>query len=359
MSVTSVNVIAEAGVNHNGDLDMAYRLVDSAKEAGADIVKFQTFKADRLATKSAPKAAYQTETTDKAESQYDMLKRLELSFEHHMALKDHCKTVGIEFLSTPFDRESVDLLVKELDLGLLKMPSGEITNAPLLLKAAQSGCDLILSTGMSSLEEVKQALQVVAFGLLNPNDVPTLEAMQQAFASEEGQAALKNKVSVLHCTTQYPAPFADVNLRAMATLRNEFGLKTGYSDHTAGISVPVAAVALGAEVIEKHFTLDKSLPGPDHKASLNPEELIAMVKAIREIELSLGSPDKGVTESEVENRKIARKSLVAVCDIKAGDVFTADNLAIKRPGTGVSPMRYWELLNTSAKKDFKEGEVIS
>jgi N-acetylneuraminate synthase len=353
-----VYVIAEAGVNHNGSLELAKKLVDAAADAGADAVKFQTFKADRLASRFAEKAKYQQESTDAKESQLEMLRKLELTEASHDGLIPYCKKKGIEFLSTPFESDSLRLLVEKYDLPMIKVPSGEITNGPFLLEIAQTGKPAILSTGMSTLEEVKAALSVLAFGYMKSSTPPSLKAFREAFASSRGQECLKKNVTVLHCTTEYPAPFDEVNLKAMLTMSEAFGLSVGYSDHTPGISIPVAAVALGATVIEKHFTLDRNLPGPDHKASLEPVELKAMITAIREVESSLGDGIKTPTRSEEKNIPIVRKSLVASMRIQKGETITAKHLTSKRPGTGLSPMRFWDLLGTQANKLFSEDEVI-
>jgi N-acetylneuraminate synthase len=352
-------IIAEAGVNHNGDEKLAIKLIDAAYNSGADIVKFQTFKAMKLVTKSAKQAAYQTVNSGKQESQMDMLVRLELSYEAHHRLVAHCSKLGIEFLSTAFDSESLEFLVNDLKLKRLKIASGELTNAPLVLRHARTGCDLIVSTGMATLSEIEAALGVIAFGYTAPaNIMPSIDAFANAYASDAGQSALKNKVTLLHCTTEYPAPINEVNLKAMNTLANTFKLAAGYSDHSAGINIPIAAVACGAIMIEKHFTLDKAMEGPDHKASLEPIELEAMVRAIRQVESSLGDGVKRPTHSEVKNKLVARKSLVAACDIDKGELFTRDNVAIKRPGTGKSPYLYWDVLGTAAKRHLIAGEVI-
>ncbi|TDF93491.1 N-acetylneuraminate synthase [Paenibacillus piri] len=352
-------IIAEAGVNHNGSIQMAKQLIDAAAEAGADAVKFQTFKADHLVTQDAPKAQYQQTTTHRTETQYEMLKKLELSEQDHIELLNYCKQRGINFLSTPFDLESIDLLTQTLQLTQLKISSGEITNAPLLLKAARSGASLIVSTGMSTLEDIEAALGVLAFGYTAPTtESPSNEAFQKALASKGGKQVLMEKVTLLHCTTEYPAPFYDVNLLAMDTLREAFGLKAGFSDHTAGITAPIAAVARGANVIEKHFTLDRNLPGPDHKASLEPKELILMITSIRQVESLLGSPSKTPAPSEQKNLAIARKSIVAARAIKRGELFTESNLAVKRPGGGLSPMCYWDIVGKRAEKDYAPDEQV-
>jgi N-acetylneuraminate synthase len=352
-----VYIIAEAGVNHNGSLDLAKRLVDVAANAGADAVKFQTFKADKLVS-AAPKAEYQMKLTDVSESQYEMIQKLELDEAAHAVLILHCKSKGIEFLSTPFDLESLEMLVREFDLSRIKIPSGDITNAPLLLEAARSAKPVILSTGMSSLGEVETALGILAFGYTNKHELPSLPAFEKAYGSIMGRKALQERVTLLHCTTEYPAPFADINLRTMTTLRQAFGLPVGYSDHTPGTAIPVAAVALGAVIIEKHFTLDRNLPGPDHKASLEPDELKQMVRSIREVELALGSSIKQPAKSELKNRPVARKSLVATRDIHKGEVFTRDNLSVKRPGDGISPVHYWEWLGKIANRNYQRDDKV-
>jgi N,N'-diacetyllegionaminate synthase len=330
----STLIIAEAGVNHNGDMSLARQLIDVAAEAGADRVKFQTFNADRLVTASAQKADYQNRTTDAAESQHEMLRRLELTREMHEELIAHCNKRGIQFFSTGFDPQSIDLLA-ELGLDCFKIPSGEITNLPYLRHVGRYAKPVILSSGMATLDEIGAALEI----------------LQQA-------GTPKSRITVLHCTTEYPTPMNEVNLRAMLTIRDAFGVVVGYSDHTEGIEVAVAAVALGAAVIEKHFTLDRNLPGPDHKASLEPDELRAMVAAIRNIERALGDGIKRPGPSEAKNMAVARKSLVAACVIHAGEVFSPSNLAVKRPGTGVSPMRWDEVLGCRAPRDFALDELI-
>ncbi len=327
-------IIAEAGVNHNGDISLARQLIDVAADAGADFVKFQTFTADKLVTKNAKKAEYQNQTTDDIESQYTMLKKLELNRDTHEALIKHCKSREIQFLSTAFDTESVDLLL-ELGLDRFKIPSGEITNLPYLRHIGQYKKPVILSTGMANQDEIEAALN-------------TLE--------QEGTS--RSRITVLHCNTEYPTPMIDVNLRAMLSIRDTFGVKVGYSDHTIGIEVAIAAVALGATVIEKHFTLDRNLSGPDHHASLGPEELKEMVVAIRNIEKAMGDGIKRPSSSEAKNIPIARKSLVAAKAIRQGDIFCTTNLTAKRPGTGLSPMRWDEVLGCKAPRDFKTDELI-
>lgn len=352
-------IIAEAGVNHNGCETLAIELIDAAFNSGADIVKFQTFSAKKLATDEAKQANYQIANTKKRESQISMLSRLELSFETHLRLINYCQQLGIQFLSTAFDSESLSFIVETLQLKTLKIASGEITNAPFLLEHARTGCNLILSTGMSTLAEVESALGVIAFGLTAPNNTPpSIEAFQSAYSSNEGQQALKAKLTLLHCTTEYPAPFNQINLKAMDTLASAFSLPVGYSDHSRGITIPIAAAARGACIIEKHFTLDKNLPGPDHKASLEPDELKEMVTAIRTVELALGNGIKCPQPSEQKNISLARKSLVTTANIKKGEQFSEENLAIKRPGLGISPYQYWQKLNTLADRDYIAGEVI-
>ncbi|MEX0694476.1 MAG: N-acetylneuraminate synthase [Rhodospirillales bacterium] len=350
--------IAEAGVNHNGDKDMAFQLIDVAVAAGADAVKFQTFSADALASETAPKAAYQNETTDASESQRDMLKRLELPHAWHFELRDYCTEKGIAFISTPFEEKSLHFLAKDLGLETIKVPSGEITNGPFLLQIAESGCDIILSSGMSTLDEVRQALGVLAFGLLGSTDQPSRKAFEAAFASMEGKAVLREKVSLLQCTSAYPTPLAEANVRAMVTMRDAFGLRVGFSDHTEGQAASLAAAALGATIIEKHFTLDRTLPGPDHKASLEPDELTALIDGIRAINMSLGDGLKTPQPSEIETAAVARKSLTALQSINTGGTLNAENIGAKRPGNGISPMRYWEFIGKPASKKYAKGEVL-
>lgn len=328
----SIFIIAEAGVNHNGSLELAKKLVDAAKYAGADCVKFQTFVSKNIVSKNAVKAEYQKQQTEPEESQQDMLKKLELSFDEFVELNEYCKSKDIEFMSTAFDFDSIDFLYS-LDMGTWKIPSGDITNLPYLIKIAKINKPVILSTGMSTMEEIRSAIKAL---------------------KENGVA----KLTVLHCTTEYPTPFEDVNLRAMNTIKEEFGVKAGYSDHTKGIEVPIAAVALGATVIEKHFTLDRNMEGPDHKASLEPNELKAMVDSIRHIELALGNGMKQPAESEKKNIAVARKSIIASKDIKAGDIFTEENLTVKRPGYGISPMRWFDVIGKVSPRDFEEDELI-
>ena len=327
-------IIAEAGVNHNGDLALAKQLIERAAEAGADLVKFQTFNADRQVTRTAEKAVYQTQTTSIEESQHEMLRRLELNTEMHHELIEHCALHNIGFFSTGFDIESIDLLLS-LGQDFFKIPSGEMTNLPYLRHIGQLGKTVILSTGMASLGEVESAI----------------DALEQA-------GTPRANITVLHCTTEYPTPMGEVNLRAMQSMHTAFGVKVGYSDHTPGIEVSIAAVAMGASVIEKHFTLDRNLPGPDHQASLEPEELAAMVSAIRNIEVALGDGVKRLTPSEARNAPVMRKSLLASQAIKTGEIFSASNITATRPGTGISPMRWDDVIGRTASRDFGEDELI-
>jgi N-acetylneuraminate synthase len=352
-------IVAEAGVNHNGSLDLALRLVDRAAQAGADAVKFQTFKADKIISRFAAKAEYQKRTTGSGESQLEMVRRLELGKKEHRVLVARCRARGIAFLSTPFDRDSLHFLARGLHLPMLKLPSGELTNAPLLLEAARAGVKVVLSTGMSNLGEVEEALGVLAYGYrAGSKERPSRAAFQRAYATAAGQAALRAKVTLLHCTTEYPAPFRDVNLRAMDTLSAAFGCPVGYSDHTEGLEASLAAAARGAVYIEKHFTLDRGMPGPDHKASLEPDELDALVKGVRAVAAALGSKRKAPALSELKNIPIARKSLVAARKISRGERFTAKNLEIKRPGDGISPMLYWDWLGRRADRAYEADELI-
>ncbi len=329
--IMSVYIIAEAGVNHNGSFKLACKLVDAAKAAGVDCIKFQTFKSKNLVSHTAQKAEYQKDTTGDG-SQVDMLKKLELSYEEFIALKQYCDKIGITFLSTPFDFDSIEFL-NSIDMPFWKVPSGEVTNLPYLLALAKTGKPVVMSTGMCEMAEIEAAIRVF---------------------HENGT----NDIKLLHCNTEYPTPFEDVNLLAMQTMRDTFGLEVGYSDHTKGIEVPVAAVALGATFIEKHFTLDRNMEGPDHKASLEPDELAAMVSSIRHIEKALGNGDKTPSPSEKKNITVARKSIVAKRSIRAGEELTEENITVKRPGTGISPMKWFEILGTKAIRDFSEDELI-
>lgn len=354
----STFIIAEAGVNHNGDLDKALQLVDAAVEAGADAVKFQTFKSENLVTETAGKAAYQKKLTDSNESQIDMLKKLELPHEYHFKLKDYCEKKNIEFMSTAFDLESLDFLLSEMDLKRLKIPSGEITNHPLVYAHAKSGLDIIVSTGMATIGEIEQALMVVAGGYLEQQGESVSFQWEQAYANEKAQAMLQEKVTVLHCVSEYPAPADALNLNAIKRIKKMFGLSAGYSDHSLGIWAPISAVTLGATVIEKHFTLDKTLPGPDHQASLDPQELKQMVEGIRNVEVALGNGVKRPVAAEVVNREPIRKSLVVAAPLKKGEVITEEHLAVKRPEKGMSPSRYWEVLGQEASRDYQAGDFF-
>jgi N,N'-diacetyllegionaminate synthase len=330
----SVKIIAEVGVNHNGSIELAKKLIDVAAEARADFVKFQTFKAETLVTKTADKAEYQKEITDTDESQFEMIKKLELDRKTHQELIDYCKIKNIQFLSTAFDHDSIELLA-ELNIPLFKIPSGEITNLPYLRHIGKMGKQIIMSTGMSTLDEVHNALNILI---------------------ESG--AEKEQITILHCNTEYPTPMKDVNLKAMLTIKDELGLNIGYSDHTLGVEVPIAAVAMGATVIEKHFTLDRTLPGPDHAASLEPDELNAMVSAIRNIEKAMGNGLKEPSTSEIKNMPTARKSIIAKKSIKKGELFTEENLIVKRPGTGISPMGWDTVIGKAASSDYEMDDLI-
>ena len=334
MNTHNVLIIGEAGVNHNGDLNIARKLIDVAVEAGVDMVKFQTFITEEGITGNAEKAKYQLSTTDKKETQFEMLKKLELDREAHEELIRHCNHKGIRFLSTAFDHPSIDLL-NELNIPLYKVPSGEITNLPYLRHIGRMGKPVILSTGMATLKEVEDAINI-----LRESGTP------------------KGEITVLHCNTSYPTPMEDVNLKGMLTIRDELEVKVGYSDHTLGIEIPIASVAMGASVIEKHFTLDRGMEGPDHKASLDPCELKAMVNAIRNIENALGDGVKRPSSSEMKNKSVARKSIVAARDILEGEILTKEDLVVKRPGTGISPMKWDEIIGTIAQRDFSKDEAI-
>ena len=328
-------IIAEAGVNHNGNIDMAMRLVEKAAEAGVDYVKFQTFKSENLVSQHATKADYQKKSTEGDDSQLKMLQQLELSADDHIKLIEHCNHCGVKFLSTAFDLNSIEFL-ESLHLDLWKIPSGEITNLPYLRRIASKGKHIVMSTGMCDMDDIETALNI-----LTANGTP------------------RHLITLLHCNTEYPTPWQDVNLRAMHNIAQRFNVPVGYSDHTQGIEIPIAAVALGATVIEKHFTLDKNLPGPDHKASLEPHQLKAMVEAIRHIELSLGNGVKQITESERKNIMVARKSIVAATHIQKGEIFTEDNLTVKRPGGGISPLKWDEIIGTTSTHDYLPDDLIT
>jgi N-acetylneuraminate synthase len=350
-------IIAEAGVNHNGSLERALEMVDVAARAGVDVVKFQTFKASALVTAQAKKAAYQERNVGAEGGQLEMLQRLELDAAAHHALIARCAERGVEFLSTPFDLASLVFLTRELGLKRIKLSSGDLTNSPFLVEVAREGVDVIMSTGMATLADVEEALGALAFGFVGEGE-PGRGALREAYMSDAGQAALREHVVILHCTSEYPTPLQDVNLRVLGTLEQAFGLPVGLSDHTEGILAAVGAVARGAVMLEKHYTLDRSLPGPDHTSSLEPAELARLVCAVREVEQALGGPLKRVTTSELPTVAAARKSLVALVPIEAGELLTPQNLGIKRPGTGISPVRYWEFLGRSARRGYAAGELI-
>jgi N-acetylneuraminate synthase len=354
-----VFIIAEAGVNHNGINDLAFKLIEAAAKVGADAVKFQTFKTDQLVCRRAEKASYQIKQTGDKESQFEMLKKLELGEGLCRDLARHCEAHKVQFLSTPFEIESLKFLVQELDLPRLKLSSGEITNAPLLLESARVRKPILLSTGMATLGEIESALGVLAFGLLQKKEAPSLQNFQRSYCSKEGQLVLRDFVTLLHCTTEYPASFENVNLNAIDTLQSAFGLEVGYSDHTTGIVASVAAVSMGARVIEKHFTLDCDFDGPDHSSSLEPAEFKNMVDSIRQCEQIMGSSIKIPSAVEMENRMVVRKGLVAARDIAKGEVFSEENITCKRPGDGLSPMNYWDVLGKVASRSFSADEPIS
>jgi N-acetylneuraminate synthase len=356
--MTAVTIIAEAGVNHNGRLDLALALVDAAADAGADVVKFQTFRADQLVTPAASKADYQIRNTGEANSQLEMLKALELDDAAHRKLIEHCDERGIAFLSTPFDSLSLGLLSEGLGLKRLKVGSGDLTNAPILLEMARRDSAVILSTGMATMDEIEESLGVLAFGYTGGQE-PGRAAFRAAFAGEQGRAALRRNVTLLHCTSDYPAIPDEINLKAMDTLAAAFGLPVGFSDHSEGIAIAIAAVGRGAVMIEKHLTLDRTMPGPDHVASIEPGDFRAMVSGIRLVERALGDGRKVPMPSELKTIPIARKSLVARLPIKRGERFSLDTLTVKRPGTGISPVFYWEYLGSAATRDYQAEDVIS
>ncbi|WP_349971487.1 N-acetylneuraminate synthase [Pseudomonas caspiana] len=353
----SVYIIAEAGVNHNGVRETAFALVDAAAAAGADAVKFQTFDAEKLASKLAPKASYQLLNTDQAESQLAMLRKLELPREWHADLRDHAHARGIEFISTAFDSSSLEFL-QELGIPFFKVPSGELTNGPLLWQFARTEKPLILSTGMATLAEVEQALAIVAHALCAECEPSSMDAVWENWADKAAQERLRGHVTLLHCTSQYPTVLDEVNLRAMTTLSVAFGLAVGYSDHTQGTLIPVAAVALGAKVLEKHFTLDRSMEGPDHKASLEPHELARMVQEIRAVQSALGSSTKAPQKSEWNTRIAARQQIVADRPIAAGTIYVREDFTTARCGHGLSPIRIWDIVGTVANKSYSVGDVI-
>jgi len=357
--VNQTFIIAEAGVNHNGDLDRAVEMVEVASRSGADAIKFQTFKTEKIVSALAPKASYQKRNTGDSGSQFDMLKRLELSYEDHSVIAEVSKKNGIEFMSTPFDIDSAAFLVQTIGVERVKVGSGELTNAPLLLELAKSKKPLILSTGMANIYEIENALGVIAYGYTNTFKDPSPNINFKSYLDDKKlKMNLKRNVTLLHCTSDYPALPETINLSAIRTLREGFGLSVGFSDHSEGISIAVAAVALGASVVEKHFTLDRSLPGPDHGASLEPKELDAMVLEIRKVEKAIGSGEKVPVEEEKKTAEVARKSLVAIEKIKTGEIFSKNNLGVKRPGNGVSPFRFWEYLGKKAQRQYEKDEMI-
>lgn len=352
-------VIAEAGVNHNGSVRLAKKLIDVAANAGADAVKFQTFRAEALVTVAMPKAVYQRRDRASGSTQFEMLKKLELSDRDHKELYRHAEKRGIEFLSTPFDETCLDFLV-ELGVKKIKIPSGEITNGPLLLATARTGLPVILSTGMANITEVEDAVSILSFGYIFPNlPVRSLQKAKVVFRNPEAKSIVRKKVTLLHCTTEYPALNHDLNLAAMNSLRRHFGCRVGFSDHSKGIMVAVAAVALGAAVIEKHLTLDKKMIGPDHAMSLEPDEFAEMVRGIRTVESAIGHGVKRPVCSEMKNIAVVRKVLVASQPIRKGEFFTPENLTAKRAGKGVSPMLYWDILGKKAKRDFQTDQMVT
>lgn len=357
MNTDAVYIIAEAGVNHNGQRDLAFALVDAAAEAGADAIKFQTFDAQRLASKSAPKAAYQKHNTDIAESQLAMLKKLELPRAWHEELQAHARRMGIEFLSTAFDADSLAFLVG-LGMPLLKVPSGELTNGPLLWQFARTGKPLVLSTGMATLAEVEQGLAIVAHALHADAEPPSIEEVWRGWSRADWRERLRGHVTLLHCTSQYPTPFAEVNLRGMDTLAAAFNLTVGYSDHTEGILIPLAAVARGARVIEKHFTIDRGLPGPDHQASLIPDELTQMVRDIRALQVALGDGSKVPQPTEWDTRRAARQQVIAARNIAKGWVLTREDLTTARCGRGLAPTELWGMVGLVSERAYQAGEII-
>lgn len=355
--MSPVYIIAEAGVNHNGSLDMAHRLIESAALAGVDAVKFQTFNAEKLASKSVKKAEYQIENTGNAESQFEMLKKLELSYDWHHELKQHANALGLDFLSTAFDPESLEFLAR-LDMPFIKVPSGEITNAPLLWKFARLRKKMVLSTGMATLSEVEFALAVINHAFNHDCEPGSTMEVWEKWSDADSRKNLFDNVTLLHCTSLYPTKFNDVNLKAMDTIAHAFGLKVGYSDHTQGILMPIAAVARGAVLIEKHFTLDRDLPGPDHKASLEPDELIEMTKAIRDVSVALGNSIKSPQPAEWSTRNVARQQVIAARAITAGSVISRDDLETARAGKGISASYLWDIIGSVASRSYFQGEQI-
>lgn len=351
--------IAEAGVNHNGDIDLAHALIDAAADAGADIVKFQTFNPTALVSKKTKLASYQTKNMSTYVDQLSMLSTLTLTQQQHCELIKHCKDVGIEFLSTAFDHDSLNFLISLNELKRLKIPSGEITNGPLILEHATTGLEIILSTGMATVSEIEHALAIIAYGYLGGGATfPSSQKFWHAYFSEQGQSLLKQKVTLLHCTTEYPAPYQEVNLNVIRTLRTTFGLPVGYSDHTFGREISLAACAMGSTIIEKHFTMSRDLNGPDHASSLEPADLKQLIIEARHIKSAMGSSQKLPTQSELKNIEPTRKSIVAAVDISEGEIFTENNLMCIRPGGGVSPMRFWDLLGAKAERKFSAGSQV-
>jgi len=359
LEATPVLIVAEAGVNHNGKLGQALALVDAAAAAGADVVKFQSFRAEALVAAEAPKAPYQKRSPNDGQTQRELLASLELDARDHRRIAEHCRHRGIEFMSSPFDEGSLRMLVEGCAIERIKLGSGELTHGPLLVGAARTGLPLLVSTGMSTLGEIKTALGLLAFAMLEPTASPTTRACAEAWSSGDGQRLLRDRVILLHCTSAYPAPIDQANLRAIGTMVQEFGLPVGYSDHTSGVAAAFAAVALGAVVVEKHLTLDRRADGPDHVASCEPDEFGALVRGIRAVELALGDGCKRVMDSERTLRDIARRSLVARVPIAEGASLSAANLIAKRPGGGLSPMHYWDMLDTVASRSFEVDEPIA
>ena len=357
----STYIIAEAGVNHNGKKELAYKLIDKAVDAGVNAIKFQIFKAQNLVTEKTKKTNYQKKNTDTKMSQLEMLKQLELSFDIFKDLSNYCKKQKIDFLASAFDSESLNFIINDLKLDTLKIASGEITNGPLLLAHARSKKNIILSTGMANIKEIISALKVISFGIKNSNKIESIKSneLYQCIASHDLLIdLLKKKVTLLHCTSEYPAPFNEINLSSINFLKKKFGLPVGYSDHSNGIEISLAAAALGAKIVEKHFTLDRNLPGPDHKASIEYLDLKHLVKCIRNIDIAIGKHGKMPSKSELLNRDLVRKSIVTNQRIHNGEILTNENLAIKRPGNGISPMKYWKLIGKKAKKNYKKNELL-
>ena len=353
-------IIAEAGVNHNGKFHLAKKLIDIAKKSGADAVKFQIFKSEDVVTPSAVKAKYQYINTGINETQLAMIKKLELNKTDFIKLKKYADNLNLDFLITAFDSGSLNFIIDKLKVKRLKIPSGEITNGPFILEHARYGLDIILSTGMANISEISKAISIIAFGYLNKNNkkIPSSEDLYNSLKSTEGKNLLKKKVTILHCTTEYPAPASELNLNAINEMRRRLNLQIGYSDHSNGLIAAIAAVALDVRILEKHFTISKNMRGPDHKASLSPRELFIFVKNIREAEIMMGNGLKTPSISEIKNMNIARKSIVALRNIKKGERFSPKNIGCKRPGNGITPMKYWNLINKKSKKNFLKDELI-